>query len=71
MYFSQELNSDIPVKCRGLELTLPNPHWHEHYEIIFVEEGKVCVFIENAENPLVLEKGDILLLEPNMFHSPV
>jgi len=71
MFFSQELNTDTPLRCFKVELGQPNPHWHEHYEIIFVEKGEICLFIENAANPLILGEDEMILLDPNVFHSPM
>jgi len=70
MYFSKELDSRIPVRFLETTLELPNPHWHDNCEIIYVKMGRVCVFLENAESPLILEAGEMLFCEPNIFHSP-
>lgn len=45
-------------------------HWHEHYEIVIVEFGTIEFSIENTPTPIILSPGDMLLLLPNVLHTP-
>ncbi len=44
------------------------PHIHNHYEFYFFLEGKATYFIENRQYNL--EKGDFLMIPPNILHFP-
>lgn len=45
------------------------PHWHEHLEMVFVQEGQLDFHISSV--PIHLEKGDLLYIPADRIHSTV
>lgn len=45
---------------------LPTPHLHTHLELIYLQEGKSEVTVDNQK--FLLESGDIFLAFPNQIH---
>lgn len=45
---------------------MPSPHYHDHYEIYYLAEGKVRYFIENMT--FDLKAGDMILIAPQIIH---
>ena len=52
----------IPEFLRSFPL-----HWHEEFEIIWIESGSAC-FQVNSEH-YFCSKGDILVIPPNCIHD--
>lgn len=42
-------------------------HWHEETEIIYVQEGCICVSIQNTE--YTVHRGEIVLIHPQTIHA--
>lgn len=51
-------------------VSIQRSHWHDHYEIVIVEEGCVCFFVEGNPISITLEKNDMILIFPNILHFP-
>lgn len=44
-------------------------HWHEEFEIIYIEDGALIVNLQGES--YCLEKGDCLIINSNMLHSAI
>ena len=42
-------------------------HWHDRIELLRVNEGKILVELDN--NPIVLSKGEIMIIPPKALHT--
>ena len=63
-------NKSLPIifhvdRKKGEDFTLM--HWHEHIEILFFEQGRGEVFID--ERILTAQKGDIVVINSEEIHS--
>jgi len=70
MYYFFKLKDDQTVFSSTLQYIASVTHWHEHSELIYVEEGKVMFYIEDEVNPVVLEAGAMLYIKSNVMHNP-
>ena len=70
MFYSYELADGKTMQCFSSDIKGASPHWHESYELMFIEEGCIMYYLENEANPFYLEAGSIVLLKPNILHTP-
>lgn len=54
--------SVLPEELSGIQL-----HWHEEMEIIYVEQGKIIVTIQN--NEYTVAENEIVLIPPESIHA--
>ncbi len=67
-----EMQADYPYAIRKFDIRLTRAmiapwHWHEEMEILLLEEG--TLIYDTIGEHLILEKGDILLLNANALHQ--
>lgn len=64
-------NPDFPIKiCRYIPKTLGTcfrSHWHEHMELLFIENGSVMV--KCSQNSFQANSGDLVIVNGNELHS--
>ena len=67
--FSNECINEYAIRrdFRKNPVSMANRHYHEHYEIYYLAEGKVRYFIENMT--FDLSAGDMILIAPNVIHK--
>ncbi|MCI1931493.1 MAG: AraC family transcriptional regulator [Clostridia bacterium] len=65
--YDEELQIET-YRFEGIEQPFPN-HFHEHYVIGFIEEGKRCLSCKNKE--YTIKKGDIIVFNPGDNHACV
>ena len=62
-------NSKFAIKTVKKEINQYNPHWHDHYEIIFVKSSKIKIIATNTITPL--KKNSIALFPPYTVHDSI
>ena len=70
MYYFYKLNDNQTIYSSVTDYIAISPHWHEHSELFYVEEGSVLYYIEDDEKPVVLNAGEMLYIKPNILHTP-
>ncbi len=58
--------NNMPLYCSVIGINDFSLHWHNDIEVLFVLKGKVCVNLNDSK--YIMEKGDILLINPNQAH---
>ncbi|MDY6314407.1 MAG: AraC family transcriptional regulator [Clostridia bacterium] len=56
----------IVREMRKTPVSMANRHYHEHFEIYYLTQGKVRYFIENMT--FDLKAGDMILIAPQVIH---
>ncbi|MBQ3046423.1 MAG: AraC family transcriptional regulator [Clostridia bacterium] len=62
-------NSKFAIKIVRKEINQCNPHWHDHYEIIFIKSNKLKISTTNTIIPL--KKYSIVLFPPYTVHDTI
>lgn len=65
--FSEEMLIEDIMIIKETRYTKLYPHFHKYMELNYVYRGK-CVFTINGKE-VIMEAGDICLLQPNVIHS--
>ncbi len=67
---SQSLtNSKFAIKYVKKEKSQCNPHWHDHYEIIFVRSNKIKLTTINTITPM--KKYSLAIIPPYIIHDSI
>ena len=51
-------------------VNMPNSHYHDHYEILYIIEGKRKLTVNNAQE-YILDSNNIALIKPYIVHGSV
>lgn len=67
--FRQELNGLVMVEqvVRDEDYSMRSRHFHDTYELYFLEEGEGCYFIDRET--YLVRAGDVVLIKPNQIHK--
>ena len=60
------LNGSFPLRFTIVEDLKYPPHWHEHFEVIYIIDGSIKAVIGN--NAYEMQKEDILFISPACVH---
>jgi len=55
------------INYRELQGVMVDPHWHDYYEILYIQEGEVEQIIDNTRE--TLHQGDITVIAPGKVHA--
>lgn len=65
--YNEEISSyHVERRAKTKPASMPNTHYHNHYEIYYLRKGKVRYFIDNTTFDLC--EGDMVLIPPYVIH---
>lgn len=59
---------DIYANYHPKVIRFGKPHTHSYYETIMIQEGELCLLVED-QSPVVLHEGDIAFVPPYIVHD--
>ncbi len=66
--YNEEITAyTVERRARTKNSTMPNSHYHNHYEIYYLTKGKARYFIDNTT--FDLNEGDMVLIPPYVIHK--